>query len=347
VKCLVTGWTPQQGGRLPDLGYMTLTDCVIKLLRDLGHEVDARNVKPEEDLSEYGLIICGICSPFSVSGRHIYGGLSLMDRYWITGKIPVMSLVDDWEMHQIDQNSRSAKRGMYRLTRESVYAHRPGYDWALSAGGQAAMTRVIDRVTETGYPPAIFPAFGWGNHEVFQRMVTAESYHCLDLTCYTPVYPVTRTWPSERRKEWILGVIKHHGPFLDTIKNHRWPVREIGGGMTKRDKSSLMQERDLVALYGGSWGILSPFYGRLAGSGWWRNRFVYAAMARTVLYCNPREAPQLGEAYMLPISTIESFTPGQLTDVAEAQAAALRAGCWSGVQLHEAGMKMVAEVTGH
>jgi hypothetical protein len=324
---------------------MTLTDCVIKLLTDIGHDVVARPTVPEEDLTEFELIVCGICSPFSVSGRHIYGGLSLLDRYWRTGKIPVLSLVDDWEMHQIDQNSRSAKRLLTRLIRPSVYSHRPGYGWATSDEGMSAMGRVIEQVTETGYPPAIFPAFGWGNHDVFKGLVTAEGYYSLDLTCYTPIYPYTRVWPSERRREWILAAVKHHQGFADSL-GCTWPIDMIGGGMTKRVKGSMVQERDVVAEYGKSWGVLSPFYGRLAGSGWWRNRFVYAAMTRTILFCNAKEAPQLGDAYQLPMYMIESLTNGQLCDLAEAQAAALRGGCWTGERLQEEGRKMVEEITG-
>jgi hypothetical protein len=345
VKILVTGMTPQQGGRLPDIGYMTLTDCMIKLMTDLGHSVDARPVTANEPLEEYELIIAGLCSPFSVSGRHIYGVMSILDRYWRTGKIPVLSLIDDWEMHQIDQNSRSACREMNRLRRPSVFAARPGYDWAMTTEGMDALTRVIHRVTETGYPPAIFPAFGWGDHRVFQTQVTAEAYYCLDLTCYTPPYPFTRVWPADRRREWVQATVKDHLGFAEA-QGCEWPLNIIGGGMTKRIPGSMVRERDVVAEYGKCWGVLSPFYRRIAASGWWRNRFVYAARTRTILYCNPREAPQLGEVYQLPISAIEGCTNGQLYEIAEAQAAALRAGCWTGERLHEEGRKMIADVTG-
>lgn len=342
MKVLVSGMTGQQAGKIPLTGYMTLASCVVRLMRDLGHEVDFRLISVGEDLSEYDLMILGIMSPFSVAAKNIYTVLSALDRYWSTEQIPVIVLVDDWTGYQIDQNSRSARRLITRLTRESIFDRRPGYQWATSPEGMGAMIRVMEHVTETGWPPAIFPAFAWGDHSVFRSILMAEDYYPLDPTCYTPVYPFETVPPEERKREWVLAAISTSDwteEFTST-----WPLRLIGGGMTKRDASSVMMETEVVQEYARNWGVLSSPYKKLLRSGWWRNRFVYAAMTRAILYCDPEEAPQLGEPYLQSFEGIEKMTTAQLGELAESQATTLRANCWTGEQLHEEARKMIQEV---
>jgi hypothetical protein len=343
VKILVCGMTLGQSGQNPVIGYSTLSPLICAMLRGLGHDVDTRIITVGEDLSKYDVLFCGLISPFSVAGKHIYAAVSLLDRYWCTGEKPVVAFADDWTLHQIDQNSRSTRRQLTRLTRPSVFARRPGYDWATTSAGYQAIARVVERATETGWPPLVLPLFGFGNIEVFKPLIMAEAYWPLDPVCYMPRIAYERVWPQERTRQWVLAVIQDHPEYIASVSSAAWPLLQTGGGLTKRD--TLVPVEEVVQMYASNWGVLSPPYKRLLGGGWWRERMVHAAMTRSVCLCDPAEVPQLGEPYQKTLHDIESMTTGQLLDLAEEQAAALRNGCWSGDQLHTQVTALLESVT--
>jgi hypothetical protein len=343
MKILCTGFTLGQCGNPPKPGYAILSECLMPLLKDLGHDVDNRCVAVNEDLEQYDLIICGLISPFSVSAKYIFPAFSLLDRYWVTERKPVIAMIDDWEMHQVTQNSKSAFRNINRLLRPNVYARRPGYSWANSNEGTAAMMRVLSRFTETGIPQAIFPKMGFGDGEIYKRIVPAEGYWFLDPVSYMVRHSFTRVHPADRRREWVLAGIHDYRDFTADLaaKGATWPVRQFGGGLDTR-RATLVHISEVVQAYTQSWGVLSKPYRKLFGAGWWRERVIHAAVTRNVLFSDPREMPQLGAAYSYSVAEIESFSAGQLYDLAEAQAAALRAGVWQPEQLQAAAEEMLA-----
>jgi hypothetical protein len=345
MKILCTGFTLGQSGSPPRPGYVILSECLVPLLKDLGHDVDNRHVTAGEDLEEYDLIIAGIISPFSVSAKYIFPVFSLLSRYWLTDRKPVICMIDDWEMHQITGNSKSALRDIRRLTRPNVYARRPDYAWASSEEGMNAMVRVLSRFTETGLPPVILPKFGFGDGEIYKRIVTAEEYWFLDPVSYMPRHEFGLVHPRDRQRQWVVAGIHDYRDFVQDIrqKHAAWPVLSFGGGLDTR-KETLVPVSEVVEAYANSWGVLSKPYRKLFGAGWWRERVVHAAMTRSVLFSDSREYAQLGAPYMYSVAEIESFSTGQLYDLADAQADALRAGCWLPARLQAATETMLSTV---
>ena len=341
MKILVTGFTLGQSGRPPDIGYVTLSPILCQLFRDLGHDVTTKTMSVGEDLDAYDLIVAGIISPFSVASKYIYGMVSLLDRYFCDGRRPVISFIDDWTLHQIDQNARSTRRVLSRLTRPSIFARRPGYDWATSAEGYSAIARVMEKVTETGWPPMILPLFGFGNAEVFKPIIMAEAYWPLDPVSYSPAVPFERVHPADRQRRWVLAVIQDHPEYVAAL-GESWPLLQLGGGLTKRD--TLVPVTEVMQEYAKSWGVLCPPYKRLQGGGWWRERMVHSAMVRAVCFCGKDDVPQLGEPYQASLKDIEAMTTGQMYDLAEAQADALRAACWRRDRLHAEAEVMLKSV---
>ena len=343
MKILVTGMCNGQAGAPPRPGYVTLADCLTRLLMALGHDVDNRPVAIGEDLSGYGIIFCGLFSPFSVNGKWIFSVVDMLDRCWNRDEQAVATFVDDWTLHQIDQNSRSTYRVPKRLIRDTVFDRRPGYDWACSAEGQSAIVRLFTRVTETGWPPMIMPVFGWGNPRMVMKEIMAEQYWPLDPTAYMPVH--SAVYPDERKRAWVLATMQDHAEWWEKI-HPEWEVITYGGGMTKR-KADPVPVTEVFQAYADCRGVLSPPYSKLLGAGWWRERMVHAAMTRAVLCCDPREAPQLGEPYALTLEAIEAMTDSQLDEAASAQAAALRHGCWDGTRLHAEAEVMIQALASH
>lgn len=344
MRILLTGMTNGQCGQGPKPGYVIMSDCMKRLLMTLGHEVDNRKIAVGEDYGEYDLIIAGIFSPFSINSKFIYPVTDMLDRYWREDAKPVMVMVDDWTLHQIDQNSRSTRRQLTRLTRKSVFDRRPGYDWATTPEGYSAIARVYERVTETGWPPMILPVFGWGDASIISKIIMAEQYWPVDPVAYMPRYSFTPVPPEKRSRSWVLAVIQEHSDWMKSL-GMTWDLAQFGGGMTKRGGETLSRIEDVIAAYARSWGVLSPPYKKLAGSGWWRERFVNAAMTGSVVYCDPKEAPQLGLPYAFSLQQIEAMSAADLSELARAQRDALRAGCWDAETLHQHVTEMLASVT--
>lgn len=340
MRILVTGQTNPQAGLPPRPGYVTLAACLVPLFQALGHQVDNRPVAIGEDLSGYDVILCGIFSPFSVNGKWIFSSVDLLDRYWREQEGPVGVFVDDWTLHQIDQNSRSTYRVPSRLIRDTVFDRRPGYDWACAYEGQSAIVRTFTRITETGWPPCILPVFGWGEPQQVMREIMAESYWPLDPTSWMPRHQAV--FPAERKRAWVLATMQDHSDWFSSL-SPSWDVIRFGGGMTKR-KADPVPVTEVYQAYADARGVLSPPYPKLLGAGWWRERMVHAACTRAVLCCDPREAPQLAPAYEYSLAQYEAMSDHDLTDMAEYQAWALRQGCWDGERLHHEAERMLQAI---
>jgi hypothetical protein len=336
-------------GKPPKAGYATLTPLLEQLLTDLGHDTETSTVNVGENLDEFDLIVVGLTSLFSIAGWYMYSIFGLLDRYWITGRRPVLIYPCDWES-SISQNTGSACRVLGRLTRPAVSARRPDYSWAISQDGQAALSRVIHRADETGWPPCIIPAFAWGEHSVLTRRITAERHHILDVTSYTPPHPFTPVPPEDRERRWVLATVKKNFDGWPSVLGLGWPVLWHGGG--GRQTTGLPQKRvqvhesQIIQEYAASWGVACPPYVRLCPGGLWRTRVIHAAMTRTPLLADRREMPQLGEPYAVPADKIEAMSNQELAELAEAQAAVLRAHVWPGERLQaEAQAMLRAAVT--
>jgi hypothetical protein len=89
-----------------------------------------------------------------------------------------------------------------------------------------------------------------------------------------------------------------------------------------------MVEDKMPNRYAQSWGVLCHRY-QHAGSGWWRNRFPFTAMAGSILYGDPVEMAPLGGPYMTPLHAIEEMTTSQLRALADHQRDYLVDKTWS------------------
>jgi hypothetical protein len=253
-------------------------------------------------------------------------------------------------MSPITGNAESAMRDISRIVRPSVSARRPCYQWATSSDGITAITRVLSRATETGWPPSMFATYGFGDHSVYRRLVHCEDHYCIDLTSYMQRYPIEQAAPEDRAREWVCAALKKPSREWAESLPATWPVISYGGGgrQTKgvRAESLKVPEPIVVAEYGKRWGVLAASYKKLHGAGWWRPRLVYAAMAGAVCYSDSREYAPLGETYQQPLDVIESMSAGGLHGLAHAQAEALRAAVWTGDRLQTEAQAMLKSVAG-
>src|SRR3954469_20379906 len=328
MRVLVTGCTQQQCGSGTKQGYQPVLDMHVQAMRDLGHEVTQRPVVIDDDEAlTHDVLIVGQVACLSIAGPHISPVLNLIERAEAAGKRIILN-VDDWQFPRLLDNLMTVARLPSRIARETVFKGRPGYGWLVSPEGQRTLDHHLERMLTRPWPPVIYPAFAWGNHRLLSGHLPAERSFFLDPTSYTRPYPLPepRLTDGERHRRWVLGVLSDQSTGLRSLGPMTWDLHLAG---RPKEGAPPMQEADLVQLYADSWGVLSPLYKKVAGSGWWRNRFVYAAMTRSVLLADPEEVRNLGAAYLADVRDVEALTTGELRQLAEAQAECLRAKVWS------------------
>lgn len=339
MRILVTGFTGQQVGRATKTKYDPVIAMLIRAMRELGHTVEQREPLPNDTLEGIDLLMVGLVPPLSIAGHFTYLSLGALSRAWATG-VPTALYVDDWRFTQMISQWKTIHGKPDRLFEPVPMQGRHSSEWARGIARKPleAVCEIMYNATAeklNNWPPVFVPRFGWGKDgklAVGHQLPTTRLVH-YDPTSFATPYPIDVVPDEARGRRWVLGVLSDQVKWLDDIKPS-WGVLHYGNTASKA--SSAIPENELVSSYGRTWGVLSPRYTKLDGTGWWRNRYVYSARAKCVLLADPREAPQLGEAYagVLPnLELVEGASLEQLKNLAQAQIDALRAGCWGREQL--------------
>ena len=192
------------------------------------------------------------------------------------------------------------------------------YDWACEPENNRRLMAVTQRLHEKPWPLTIVPAFSWGDHSILgDRLKMSADVEYVDVSPLARRYDIPKIDPAFRQRRWVLGTVSNQLSWLESL-GLTWPLEHIG---TKTSRAPVkMPESELVAKYGANWGVLSPPYKAILGSGWWRNRFVYSARASAIMLCDPFEAHGLGLPYQLNQSGVEELTAQELNEIALSQA---------------------------
>jgi hypothetical protein len=319
MKILVTGITKQQCGGGTALGYEPVSDLYVKALRKAGAEVEHRQWQLGEDPTEYDALMIGQVPFFSIASNSLYHALDAIASAEEQG-VPWLTYLDDWRFTQLFSNLATHLRHPHQLTKP-FFKSRVSYDWACQPEVTERLMRVTQRLAESAWPITIVPAFTWGDHSIFSKRLTmSPEVICADVSPFATRYEIPYRDINFRKKAWVLGTVSNQLAWLESLEL-KWPLDHIG---TKTSRAPVkMPEPELVARYGENWGVLSPPYKAILGSGWWRNRFVYAARAGAILYCDPGEAADLGDAYsLLSIHEIEQLTSQELNEISIEQSKA-------------------------
>lgn len=315
MKLLVTGTTKQQIGGGTALGYEPVADLFVKGLRLAGCEVEHRKTEIGEDLAPYDAVLVGLVPFFSIASNYLYHTLDVIERAERDGH-PILFFVDDWAFPRLVANLNTHLRYPWQLTKE-FFKGRSNYEWA--SRRKPELHKMVERMRYEPWAPTIVPAFTWGDHQKLTGEVEMmTNAHYVDVSALAMEYPLT--FPAERERRWVLGTVSDQRKWMDSL-NLSWEVSHLGTKASKAPEK--MPESALVQLYAESWGVLSPPYKRILGTGWWRNRAVYAARAGAILLADPGEMPQLGEAYQVAPADVERMTDTELCSLAAAQREAL------------------------
>lgn len=315
MRLLVTGTTKQQVGGGTTLCYEPVADLFVKGLRLAGYEVEHRKTTIGEDLAPYDAVLVGLVPFFSIASNQLYHALDVIERAEKSGH-PLLFFVDDWAFPRLVANLNTHIRHPWQLTKE-FFSGRASYDWACSR--KAELQVLVERMRYQPWAPTLVPAFTWGDHQKLTGEVEmmTEPYY-VDVSSLAVEYPLT--FPETRERRWVLGTVSDQRKWMDSL-NLSWEVNHLGTRASKAPEK--MPESQLVQLYAESWGVLSPPYKRILGTGWWRNRAVYAARAGAILLADSGEMPQLGEPYQLKPAEVEAMSDTELCSLAAAQRQAL------------------------
>jgi hypothetical protein len=320
LRVLITGMTSLQVGRPGKYGMCTFANLLPVALRAAGHEVDQRSVTPGEPLDGYDAILLGIHGPGSIGARngYRYAALDVIARAEREGCKPGLFL-DDWDLKRIDKDLRYLLGKRERLN--SGMERERGYDWAEAHLDH--LLGAVEMLRDEPWPTTLLPKFTWGDCQLLVDAVnglTTANTVFLDPSALVPASTAPILHHRDRLEAWIVASVVDKGKRWADRASTRWPLRI---------RQTKVPESDVVAAYGVTAGAL-VWPNNHPGSGWWRNRYVFASRMGAVICASPQD---VGDDFGLVPSEVEAMTPDQRQELAHRQRVALESVAWSREQL--------------
>lgn len=318
MRVLMTGMSPPQCNRRTQIGYEHVSDLWAKALCAGGAEVNHARIEAGHPLDGYDVVLVGLIPPNSIANKYIYTACDVIARARMSG-CGLVFYVDDWRFGQIIHGVKVvASKPDRRLFDNELFKNLHEREWAVTAGRDVIKV-VLDALNERPWPVTLIPAFTWGDHGRLPDLPTVRR-EVIDPTAFARAYEIPQVTDDDRARQWIMGTFSDQRQWIENMRL-TWPVNYLG---TRRSNALMrLQERELVAAYGGSWGTLAAPYDH-AGSGWWRNRFVYSAAAGSVMLADPREVSGLGPDYHRSADEVELMDTRQLRELADRQGELMR-----------------------
>lgn len=325
MKILITGFNANQSTRKFYLrqqlkvvpAHYSLFNCLV----DMGHDVEQREVKIGEDLSEYDEVIVYIAGPRQLVATKVFNGL------WAIAQRPDCILgVDDWQAPDLFKGIEKCQKweelsadfilNVNKTALEAVEKHRDAYLGAVTTV-VSRKNRMLVCAFDTAH---LKDPEGFGPHLLFDavkyprdRIYTfnPNPYHRNrkpgdvlhegdeDPTWRKPtiIYPESTHVGKMRRFNFASLVqsktqkwLKKQG-YTGNPKNDEegtigsWPVDLYG---SKAETQKRLTEDQMCEVFQRDWACLMPGYEH-AGSGWWRARPLQAADAGCILIGEPKE----------------------------------------------------------
>jgi hypothetical protein len=312
MRCLVTGFSGQQSGRNTLIKYEAVSTVFARGLALAGADVEHRPYSLGENVTEFDAVFLGLVPPFSVAA-HFANSALLCLRDAEKAGVPVVIYIDDWHFYQLFSNLKSILKNPLQLVKP-FFAGRDLHSY--TAEHLDELTAVVERLHTQPWPVTVVPAFTWGDHDKFAaELKLSADVIFTDISALAEEHPAPEP-PCTRSRGWVLGTVSNQLEWLESL-GLQWPVHHFGGKASRA--AAKLPESDLVAEYYRNAGVLSPPYERIIGTGWWRNRFVHAARARSVLLGDPRDAASLDGSYVLDPSKVEAMTGNELAELSAAQ----------------------------
>lgn len=271
MNILVTGCTDKFMAK--DRRIIEVNPTMVDVLRSFGnavHFVEAADVDPQE---RYDLRVLGVgpaLRPWSSErAPHVYNLMNTHD--------PVILYFMDYQVNLVREDGEQI-------------AVEPAGTWTYGAC-TAAYTLARGDWPQTWY--AMVPSFPWGYKALIPPLVGCEPERllCLDMSYLARQEVGYSSAPTGGRPPgWLLASLNDHRGWVGGL-GLQWPVSYLGNrGFTEK----LQTERDVYERYTTQRGALVPPYA-VSGAGWFRARWVYAAMAGCVSAGDFKEATAIAD----------------------------------------------------
>lgn len=314
-KLLITGGSAIHVGsdRRP-VKYAVPNQVIVDTMEQAGWEVHRRVVEPGENLDGYDKVLVYLINPVTFTAQSIYGAL------WALGqRSDAMVAIDDWQSRQILSGFKTAVKEDYKRLLKPILPRKfrerladPGIFKVVTASATELTKPELAR-------DGVWHAFAAGNplkmpFYKLQRIHNYDpsSYFQAEYTKLVPNFESIHTPIKERR--WLMASLLSKQSWLER-QNFGWDVTSYGN---KKQGQQRIDEVELCQVYINSWGVVSPPHG-IHGSGWWRIRYLLAAMAGCIVIGDPRETNLFGHDYTVTAKHVEGLSTPELGQLAELQ----------------------------
>jgi hypothetical protein len=358
VKILFTGFTSRAVGSDRNVyDYMCNVNVLAEALRQAGHEVDHRYVSlvtdpcPEED---YDVALVGVAAVNGLSSRFKLGALHVLSRFGSRagifpsdGKNVAIFPASVQSVSRLGEHAcgpfPSYLLGEGMGDRNNVIEHDALR--AQGASGEAWLNSVLDKLPQTSRLkcayPALFPLHAWGKADVYGRAwgAAASGWDPTNVaipmqfgTGFDAHFDGRYQWAryTDRKRQWVLASLQDNSAWLKKVKP-TWPVISVGNKRAAKAGTGVEYVPEDVIIhdyYGKSWGTLSFGY-PLGHGGWWRMRYIHAALAGCVTCCDPNDAIPMPDSFKHSRIMLERWSDEKLAEVALQQHEDIKSTSWT------------------
>jgi hypothetical protein len=321
MKVLLTGMVRRQVKdplSMPNR-YMSFFRCLRAALDYGGHDVDWRAVDIGEDLSAYDVAVIGLHGLGAMaSNNHKWGAL------WAAHKLPHVPMLQDWRVSQI---LNELQQPPDRLWRCASYLSDKEFEQWTAAAKEPGISKVHEHWSGSKLYMIMAPVMRWGEPDDVKKLHPGIGR--VEGWDPSPFYwRIEKNAPNEQKlRQWTCVSLTNQDDWIET-KEISWPVSMAWKpkGRDKPASANFIDEEDLAALMGRSWGCLLPGYGgKMPVRGWWRARFLLAPRCGNVLAGDTPEFTGLPGCFQNSIRRIEWMKDHDLRNLSMAQEDAIAA----------------------
>lgn len=318
MNILVSGFTALQiGSEKRQIQKIDVPAAFVKHLREMGHDVEWRKIWcKEEDFSKYDLMIACVAPITSSNASNGLGAMKAMNRIK-----NVIVFYDDWKLGEIRNSFKAILRLKEKQFNKKWSNGMPFYKDILNdiLNSKEDIFETAKNLSTEGKSSwkVLCPMFNWGNKSFINGMIpwmTAYNFNYIDPTPAVIDLNLTPKSPT-KVKRWAIASISDQTKWIEK-QGLKWPYDYYGCRKLKCER--LKTEEDVFEKYAEHYGVLSPAYPS-SGSGWFRARYVYAALANSVLWCGEKDARQLGQPYEMHPQLVELHNEQELVELAQKQ----------------------------
>lgn len=267
MRISISGATPAHNGRGNTKNIIQVPRLLMDCLEEAGHEVDYGLKDPD-------LHICYIFTLSSINSGEINDVFDTIRNN--PGKV-ILSM-DDWRISSIYKDMEKViKTKKFSKTHHTV-------DWQRILNNLDIMQDILDGKFNT-----LIPANKHGDHDLLE---VRGKYTVYDPSIYVPKYREKMEFDQKYDLFPVHASLTDHMGYL---RKKKYPYIQVQG-VTEDYVWELYNKHRIV--------MSPPFYHN--GSGWWRNRYSYANIAKAVIIED--EGSVFGEEYEIERKAVTPAT---------------------------------------